>query len=181
MRIIRLSTHPTDPDIVVLNTPPDLAQQMGRFEPARYDPDRRAYLAHRDTLDALASFARTVNAHVVDERRKPAGTNPIHECGECGQPGSAAHPPRYCPACGSDWRPVTIEDIQPTVAYGTCRGCGRQQIRRFPHCTHCGGAMAYATPEKRVIARPKRANPIPLGEALAETMAELEANQQESA
>lgn len=174
MRIIRINRHPRDTDIIMLATPPDLAEQMGRFEPARYSRDDRAYLIHRNDLDPFKRYAKHIGAHVIDERRPTGPKRDAHECGNCGQPGSTERAPRYCPSCGQDWQPVTYEDVSPTVSRGTCVACGHMQGARFPHCSRCGGQMSYPeAPTRLVIPRAKLEDPMPLGDVLAETVDQL--------
>jgi hypothetical protein len=171
MRLIRITRHPHDQSIAVLATPPDLATDMGRFEAARYAPDLRAYMIHVDTVPALRKFAKHLGVHVIDERRDNGPRTLPHECGDCGQPGSVERPPRCCPDCGADWRPVTYEDAAPTLTEGTCGRCGHRQGGRFPRCSHCGGHMAYPErgPRVEIAPRAKLPDPIPLAEAIAET------------
>lgn len=180
MRLIRITKHPHDADIVLLATPPEMNTDMGRFEPARYAPELRAYLIHRDTVEALRKFAKHVNAHVIDERRTEGARTLLHECGNCAQPGSTSRPPQFCPSCGEPWRPVTFEEQLPDAVHGTCSRCSNRQSGRFPRCSRCGGEMTYEPRGKRVVLpRPKLADPMPLSEALQETLDHL--GSQESA
>ena len=73
------------------------------------------------------------------------------ECRACGQPGSAGNPPKFCPACGSTWHPVTPSGADPddTSAGVRCSSCGSRQRGRFPHCATCGALMAYPRPAAR--------------------------------
>ena len=109
MRIIRLRTHPTDPDITEAHTDPGSRHTMGRFEPARYNPDRRCYLIHADDLDNFKLWTRHNQLHLVDERyitATPGRRQPLPppECGHCATPirgrdlmlGPQLTP---CPAC----------------------------------------------------------------------------------
>lgn len=179
MRIIRITRHPHDPDIVMLNTPPDMSQEMGRFQPARYAPELRAYLTHRDTIDALHRFAKHADAHVVDERRAEGAQTLAHECRHCQQPGSTTRPPAFCPACGEPWEPVTFEEQSPGAVHGTCSRCGERQSGRFPRCSRCGGQMTYEPRGKPlVLPRTKLEDPMPLSQALEETVEAMSAKDQ---
>jgi hypothetical protein len=170
-KLIRLGSHPKDAEVVVLRTPPDMSKQMGGFGPARFNQDLGAYLIHESNLEALRSWVRYLgDIHVIDERRGDGTRNLPHECAGCGQPGSIERAPKFCPSCGADWRPITYEDASPTLTQGTCSACGHRQAGRFPRCSGCGGQMTYPEAGPRVeVARTKLADPMPLGEAIAET------------
>lgn len=68
MEIIRITAHPTDPNIVSVHAGPSLANTMGRFEPARWDRDGKTYLIHVDVLDAFSRYCHVVGIYLVDER-----------------------------------------------------------------------------------------------------------------
>lgn len=175
MKLIRIEKHPTDPDVVILRTPPDMAPDMGRFEAARYDADRRAYLTHSDTIPSLYRFAKHVGAHVTDDRTGLGERRLAHQCGHCAQAGSVANPPKFCPDCGEPWMPVTHHDVSPPVALTRCDGCGRMQRGRFPRCAHCGAGLNHAPGGKVVhLPRVKLADPVPLSVAIDETFPEID-------
>jgi len=175
MKLIRIEKHPTDPDVVILRTPPDMASDMGRFEAARYDPDRKAYLIHSDTIPSLYRFARHFGAHVTDDRTGLGERTLAHECGHCGQPGSVANSPKHCPACGEPWMPVTHHDVNPPTDLTRCDACGRNQRGRFPRCAHCGAELTHSRPGRVVrLPRVKLADPLPLSQTLQETFPDIE-------
>lgn len=144
--IIRVTRHPSDPDVVLVHTPPGLANELGRFEPARYAAEHRAYVMHGDHMAALYRFARTITCHVVDERvtRGSGPGTPPRECAGCGQPGSMGKPPKVCPACGVGWVPTPPPVTAVRAPMTECRACGHRQTGRFPFCSACGGQMVYA-------------------------------------
>lgn len=171
--LARLGSHPTDPQILVIHTPPDLATAMGNFGPARFSPDLRGYLVHQDHVQALYRWARSASVELVDERRRNGKATPGHECANCHQPGSVARPPRICPACGQPWTPITYAEAAPQVTATECLSCGHAQTGRFPFCASCGAKMTYTNAQpaqaKPVIPATPRVtlqDPIPLGTAL---------------
>jgi hypothetical protein len=117
--IVRLAATSSE-RVVRLHTDPADSQTMGRFGPARWSPEARAYLL---TLDVLPEFERFAGVHglvIVDERTRAADAppatgsfrGPLPECRECGQPARRADAPylRTCPACQSPWVPVIHVD-----------------------------------------------------------------------
>lgn len=181
-----LSAHPTDNRTLLLRTPPGLADQMGRFEPARYDAAHRAYLLHVDHVEALHRFAAAIRLHVVDERTRPPGERTLMpECAACGQPARATRQPARCPACGEPW---IARYVNPGTGHGehvrqTCGDCGHtQRGGRFPYCGSCGAAMPPDLPKPHVeIPRQRLKDPASLAETVPETVAEIEARQTEEA
>jgi hypothetical protein len=173
VNVLRLTRHETDHELVILHTPPQLADAVGRFEPARYDPARRAYLLHQARVPDLYRWARHAEAHITDERAAFSASKPYTpgpECAHCAQPGSAAKPPKYCPACGETWTPIVYRDTAPSVVRGECTRCRTRQVGRFPRCAHCGGDMAYPKPQRHVeLPRTRLPDPLPLADVIAET------------
>lgn len=177
-QLIRLTSHGSDREVVLLHTPPDLAEQMGTFEPARWSPDLRAYLLHHEQIKALFRFARFHDLHVVDERRRDdSAPRPLPvECASCGQPGRLTHPPTRCPSCGEPWRPVSPPGYSSIHHRTTrpCPSCHEPQSGRFPYCASCGGRMP-STPTanqhkafRRPEAREHLGEPVPLADLVEE-------------
>jgi hypothetical protein len=172
--IIRITTHPTDPDLLVLHTPPELANEMGRLEAARYDPTTGTYLLHRDAYAGLQALANYAGAHLHDQRSNPIA-NQIHipqECRHCGQPGRANHPPTYCPACGNLWDPIgpPVDGIAGVIRT-PCPSCGHKQSGRFGYCTRCGQSMTVrpaTTAPALANVREHLDEPLPLRAAIDE-------------
>lgn len=171
--LARLTAHPTDTRTVLLHTPPGLATDMGRFEPARYDQAHRAYLVHVDHLAALHRFAATIALHIVDERTRPPGQRPLMpECIHCGQPAKLTRQPHRCPGCGQPWKPTFVD---PGTGHGeavrqTCDHCGHTQRGRFGYCGACGEPMPADDPDRPH--RPPRRHlndPLPLADTITET------------
>lgn len=65
--IARLRPHPTDPERIEILTPPEIAQLMGHYQPARWIPNRRCYELHTDHLDTFMTWARLNGLHAVNE------------------------------------------------------------------------------------------------------------------
>lgn len=172
-----LHAHSTDPDALVLKTPIEIASEMGRFAPARYDRETRGYLLHVDHLDALRRFAKTIGLHIIDQRQAPPGDKPLMpECGNCGQPAALTRQPDHCPTCGRRWKPVFIrgtETRDPLTK--ACVRCGHTQGRRWAYCIRCGQSMPDDPPEWNVVhhvdlPRPKLDEPMPFSECIEETL-----------
>lgn len=142
--VARIVRHPSDRDVVLLHTPHGLSNDMGRFAPARYSQEHRAYVLHNEHIPALYRFARTISLHVVDERRATAGyrTQPV-ECASCQQPGSLGKPPKVCPSCGETWVPVPPPIKEEAKGRTECGKCRHRQDGRFPFCSSCGARMTY--------------------------------------
>lgn len=185
--VIRITKHRSNPDLLVLHTPPEIRRQMGSFEAARFDPETKTYLLHPDALPGLEAFARYQSLVLHDQTENPvAGQITIpQECRHCGQPGQANKPPSYCPGCGRLWDPQGPPiDADPDGIHRTpCHGCGRRQSGRFAHCTNCGAVMVYTTEAPghgaeqlhlELANRPHRDEPVTLAAAiedLAENLA----------
>ena len=172
MNIIRVTKHATDDDIVLLFVPFNLNQQIARFEPARFAPDLRAYLIHREVIPAFYKWARFVGAHVVDDRPVRGEARPGHECAHCQQGGSVNSPPKVCPSCGKPWTPVTHRDTAPIIPTTECGHCHHKQTGRFTYCAQCGHPMEYPDrPVRKLVARNERAHlddPMLVGDVVRE-------------
>lgn len=156
--IARVTRHPVDRDIVLLHPPPDMFNEFGRFGPARYSQDHKAFLLHNEHIPALYRFARTISLHVVDERVKSSPgsrTQPV-ECSFCQQPGSMGRPPKSCPACGEPWVPTPPPVSEESKGRYECASCHHRQGGRFPFCASCGAKMTYHRPEPRQAVEPRR-------------------------
>ena len=169
--IARITRHPVDRDVVLLVPPPDMFNEFGRFGPARYSQEHRAFLLHHEHIPALYRFARTISLHVVDERVKSAPGNrtlPV-ECSFCQQPGSMGKPPKTCPACGEPWVPTPPPVKEEAKGRHECGKCRHRQGGRFPYCASCGEPMRYPKPSPRPVveARPRLREPVSLESELA--------------
>lgn len=172
-----IHAHPTDPNILVLKTPPDHANEMGRFEPARYDHGMRAYLLHIDHLEPLRKFAKRQGMYLVDQRTAPPGKKTLMpECRSCSQPASLGAQPLRCPACGEVWRPV-FHDGRDTheSTTKTCVRCDHTQGRHWRYCGKCGATMPPDPPkddkhhELNLPPRKRLEDPAPLAAVMPET------------
>lgn len=177
--IIRLTRHPNDPLVLLAHTPPEWSTAMGRFAPARWAAEHRAYLVHRELAHAFANFVRIEGGRVVDESRAtPAGPTVSGsrvagpECANCGQPGSTSSRLKVCPACGQPWVPVIHQSAAIGAARTPCPSCGHKQAGRFPHCGRCGTAMVYPEPRSRPpvvpATRQRLDDPQPLAAVISE-------------
>lgn len=151
--IVRVQVHPDEPTAFLLAfTPPEWSQQtMGKFQAARWLPDRRAYAVPIEQASSFFRFVNHYGAEILDERRQT--TNAVRrsapECANCAQPATldASTRLRNCPGCGQPWAPV-VHELRPTETATTrCTSCGQQQHGRFPYCTRCGSPMHYPTTE----------------------------------
>ena len=92
--VVVIRAHPDRPDLVLLDTPPELSSTMGRFQPARYAGlDHGAYVKPADQLGSFATFARANRLATIDDRAHPisrtptpGALNPLPQCRSCGQP-----------------------------------------------------------------------------------------------
>lgn len=174
-----INAHPTDPDIIVLRTPPDMASEMGRFAPARYDPQTRAYILLAEHVDALRKFATRSGIHIVDQRQAPPGPRTqMPECTNCGQPAKLNAQPDWCPACGERWKPMFAEGHNGSGVRLECRACGHRQTTAFRWCGKCGAAMPEPPKGGKPLTldRPKLTAPKPLAQTIVETLPLLEAD-----
>lgn len=180
-----LTSHTHDPNTLVLHTPPGLATDMGRFEPARYDAELRAYLVHTDHHDALHRFATSIGLHITDNRiRPPTAPGPprprMPECTHCAQPARHDTHPNRCPNCGQPWQPTYPPDHH--AGHGVtqdCPACGRTQHGRFAHCGRCGAAIPDEPPTRRRTApRPTLPDPLPLAQTIDDLAEHLDHDQE---
>lgn len=184
--ILRLTAHRTSRDVVVVHAGPELADFMGAFPAARWQPQAKAYWLPVEQLDAFGRYARIKDHTVVDDRAKGAEaekfTGPLPECSACGQPASrqTSLALTRCPACGAPWRPHVAD--APTAATGwapkvECVSCGRKQRAGWGFCGGCGTVMPAPEPpgpRPESVPRPRLAEPALFGDAAAEVLAELE-------
>lgn len=177
--LIRLTRHPSDAEIVLAQTPPDWNAVMGRFAPARYAPDLRAYLIHRERIPAFARFVGIEGARLVDERTAPPSGPPTAkrsgpECANCGQAGSSTNPPKMCPSCGQPWVEIYFHERIAEARRVECPRCGARNRGHFPFCAGCGGALTVPTavrpPAVVVPVTDRGGDPKPLAAVVAETM-----------
>lgn len=171
--ILKLTAHKTSQDVVVVHAGPELAEFMGRFAPARWQPSSKTYWVEAQHLAGLFRLAEIERQTIVDERSKgPAVekfTGPLPECDHCGQVVARSASPSFCPACGRPWVATVITyrsaDMTPR---STCTGCEREQVGAFGYCTACGGAMVRLPVGKRPdhVERPKLGHPLTLDDAI---------------
>lgn len=169
--LIRITNHPTDPALALIHTGPTLAPIMGQLPEARRSPEHRAYLLHVDALPGLRALAQHHHLHVIDQTTTPdpRGRPVAQECRHCQQPGSWAHPPRYCPSCGNQWEPVPPPTTDLHQTYPDCPQCGHHQTGRFTYCTRCGTTLDPSVPETPAPTpdRHHLEDPLPLDHLLA--------------
>ena len=184
--VIRL--HHADPKLVTLDTPPELAPTMGRFQPARYSPIRGgSYVMPIEQVENLTVFARFNGLAVSDERHTaPAGARivgpprPLPECSNCGQPAKRGREPTYCPACGKAWDPIEYVEEAASLTMVECPACQELQRPGFPNCMHCGQALPDDNPttehdadgeaDQPTNPRTQLDDPLPLAVTLDELM-----------
>jgi hypothetical protein len=176
MTIIKIESHPTRGDLLVVHAGPDASAVMGPFGPARWQPKSRAYWMPAKDLESFVRHLDREGATLVDERATGGGpSGPLPECRHCGQPARRGVELRHCPDCGGRWEPVVhASGIGDDAARTTCPHCGRAQAGNFPRCQHCGQMMPVrdVTTVRPVIpARPKTtlADPVTFGQVLAGT------------
>jgi hypothetical protein len=114
--VVTIKQHPTNPDIVCLCTPPDMATIMGGFGPARYVGNAppingASYVISTEDLPRFSVYCTNRATHLVDARRttttRPAhAEQPLPECIHCGQPARRGTHLEHCPNCGAPWEPV---------------------------------------------------------------------------
>lgn len=185
--IIKITSHPTNPDLLILHTPPDLATQMGHFQEARYDPDTHTYLLHSDAYPGLEALANYIDATLHDQRTNSITgqiTTP-QECRHCAQPARANHPPTYCPSCGNLWDPVgpPLTGDRYAITRTPCPSCGHHQTGRLPHCSHCGQPMTTpptTNPPATTKERDHLDDPLPLRTTLEDITERLATNPAEA-
>lgn len=170
--VARIVRHPSDRDVVLLHVPIRMNNELGRFEPARFSEQHRAFVLHNEHIPALYRFARTISLHVVDERRAVAGyrTQPM-ECSNCHQPGSLGRPPKVCPSCGQTWVPVPPPIKEEARGRTECEKCRHRQDGRFPFCSSCGARMTYKAAAPAPVIELESRRKLREPEALAVTLA----------
>lgn len=115
-----LKAHPTDPNTLILDTPPDLKHVMGRFEAARYTSNY-GYLFHIDHLDAMRRFLQLNNVAVMDDRPQPTAGPPRYRRGQ--------EPVLKCAACGYTQREDSCQTGPDECGNcGRCHNCGANQL-----------------------------------------------------
>ncbi len=179
--IVRIGTHPRQAGIVLVHTPPELAHDvMGPFQPARWSPPAGAYLLGVEHLETFARHLARHDVRLVDERdttgtdQREKFTGPLPECAnpDCRQPANrtAAATMAHCPACGHPWKPsVHTRAADEAATSSQCSACDRRQPGRFPFCSACGKPTVVVVTGARPagVARPKVAEPVLFGEAIA--------------
>lgn len=162
--VVTVRAHETNPDLLYLCTPPELASVMGGFGPARFvgrppwtTPDA-SYLIATDDLVRFQTFANSRQIITNDARgvvteapaQRPAwAERPLPECRECGQPAKRGARLTYCPNCGQPWDAIEIGapethhheagvECPHCVKVHTCTGCHLPTPYGFAHCVHCG-------------------------------------------
>jgi hypothetical protein len=174
--LVRIKRHPTDRDVFLAHVSPDDAVTMGRFAPARFAHEHKAFLIHADLLGQFATFARVHHWKVVDERKGPqtqthAIPQAAPECANCGQPARSTTQPKTCPACGQSWVPVVYRATVPGANRTPCPKCSNKQTGRFKFCGRCGERMVYPEPSEVpdfIRPRVKLSDPQPLGDAVSD-------------
>jgi hypothetical protein len=159
--IITLKSDPEDPEVVYLCTPPDMAQTMGGFAPARYIGDRppvpdASYVISQDRLPHFMVYAANRGITLGDYRQprqqpsqRPAwAEHPLPECRECGQPAKRGARLSFCPNCGTPWDPIEVgpagQGRESSAPMLTCHACQRTTPAGFTHCCECGAKLADA-------------------------------------
>jgi hypothetical protein len=184
--ILRLTAHRTSTEVVVVHAGPELADFMGAFPAARWQPQAKAYWLPTEQLDAFGRYARIKDHTIVDDRAKgPEAekfTGPLPECSACGQPAprQAALALTRCPACGAAWRPVVAD--APTSSTGwapkvECPACARTQRAGWAFCGHCGAPTpppGPPGPRPESVERPKLAEPALFGDLAADVVDDLD-------
>lgn len=180
VHVVILRAHHDRPDLVLLDTPPELATVMGRFQPARYvGLPHGAYALPVDKLDAFATFTRANHVATIDDRGRqgttvqPGQAIPLPECSTCGQPAKRDRPLRYCPRCGAIWHPVAYVETLRELTTTTCPACSTTQRLGFPICQHCGTTLPREQPSRHTVAvRQPLDDPLPLAVTIDETLAD---------
>jgi len=181
VHVLIIRDHPDRPDLVLLDTPPELAPIMGRFQPARYAGlAHGAYILPVDQLGNLETFTRANHLGTIDDRGRdprttptPGALNPLPECATCGQPSKRERPVRYCPACGALWHPVYPRQLTRELAEITCQTCSTVQRSGFPRCLNCGELLPNEPKPRQTLAtRQQLADPLPLAVTIDETLAQ---------
>jgi hypothetical protein len=153
--VVTLRLHPTDPDLVCLCTPIDMAHTMGGFGAARYVGNAppingASYVIGSDDLPRFRVFATHHATHIVDARTPtnviPLGRGaPLPECTHCGQPARRGARLNHCPNCGAPWDATEIGAPYSRGWIGavtTCDQCSSDTPSGYAHCIHCGAPHA---------------------------------------
>lgn len=171
-----IRTHDESTQLVYLDTSPELAQIMGRYQPARYIGKRgAAYVLAQANLGTFADFLAHHGIELLDQRgqvdsSRPAGRDrPLPECGSCGQPAQRGALLRHCPACGARWQPIEPQDSsRPEALVVSCPACDGQQVAGMRYCQRCGHELPALQAQLVQLRRRQLQDPLPLGQALAE-------------
>lgn len=173
----RLTDHPRDGAFALLHIGPAHAATMGRFAPARWSADLKAFILHIDQADAIVRYLAIHDVAVADDRGRPDDSDrphgPLPECAICQQPARRDHEPERCPNCGEPWTSVVFTETKgfdwrpdPRI----CSSCGTENRLAFPRCHSCGAELPALRPTalRPPAARPHLDDPQPIGEAIAE-------------
>lgn len=149
--VVTLKQHPTQPQVIYLCTPPDMAGTMGGFGPARYVGNAppiagASYVITIDELPRFRVYATNRSVTVIDARGatepKPYGRGaPLPECAHCGQPARRSAQLQHCPNCGTPWQAIEIGAPYSRGWSGsvvTCQECSTDTPSGFTHCIYCG-------------------------------------------
>lgn len=154
--VVTIRQHPTEPDVVYLCTPPDMASTMGGFGPARYVGNAppisgASYAITADDLPRFRVYCTNRSVQLIDGRDSTPATRPwgrqqpLPECSHCGQPARRGARLTHCPNCGAPWDAIELGAPYAQQGNGpgiTCLSCGSVTAAGFTHCTHCGAAHA---------------------------------------
>jgi hypothetical protein len=188
--ILRYTTHKTSTDVVVVHAGPELAEFMGAFPAARWQPKSKTYWYPTAQLDVLERHATRCGHVLVDDRKdadeREKFVGPLPECSACGQPAarSTSGSLSRCPACGAEWRPVVADTPAATGTWSPrveCPVCGRRQRDGWAYCGGCGAPAIAAPrgPRPEHVERPKLAEPALFGDLADEVLADLDERQLE--
>lgn len=154
--LVTLKQQPTDPDVVYLCTPPDMASIMGGFGPARYCGNTppisgASYVISTDDLPRFRVYCTNRSIKLIDARgattiHRPYGREaPLPECTHCGQPARRGARLQHCPNCGTPWEPIELgAPFHPGNRWPTrvCDQCSTDTPTGYSHCIYCGAAHA---------------------------------------
>lgn len=154
--LVTIRQHPSDPDVLCLCTPPDMATVMGGFGPARYVGNAppiagASYAISADDLPRFRVYCTNRSVHLVDARTtastytQPLGRGaPLPECRHCAQPARRGARLEHCPNCGAPWQPIELGApyAQHLTDTTQCASCLRRTPVGFSHCTQCGAPIA---------------------------------------
>lgn len=153
--IVTLKVAPSDPLLVYLCTPPDMATTMGGFGPARYVGNTppiagASYVISTEDLPRFQVYCTNRGVQVLDSRstskaHRPYGREaPLPECTHCGQPARRGTHLEHCPNCGAPWFPIELGApyAQPMWDTRVCDQCSSSTPSGYSHCVNCGSAHA---------------------------------------